>query len=153
VGTSLNLRVARDHNSEKSLHKIKHLFKWGAIHKVGDDKLTSFWNDVWLESSLLRICFPELFEVCDSEVGSVADYAARGWHIGLRHMLGTEEMREWTDLQELLRCVNLTQQEDVVSWGLTPSKVFSTSYLYRFMTNGGMGAAGWQLRSGNARFL
>jgi hypothetical protein len=53
-------------------------------------------------------------------------------------MLGSEEMREWTDLQKLLSDVRLTQQEDIISWGLTPSKVFETSSLYRFMTDGGM---------------
>jgi hypothetical protein len=34
--------------------------------------------------------------------------------------------------------IRLTQQEGVVSWALTPSKVFTTSSLYSFMTNGGM---------------
>jgi hypothetical protein len=28
---------------------------------------------------------------------SVADYAAKGWQLGLRRMLGDEEMREWTE--------------------------------------------------------
>jgi hypothetical protein len=26
----------------KSLHKVKHLFKWGPIHMVGNDKITQF---------------------------------------------------------------------------------------------------------------
>jgi hypothetical protein len=30
----------------KSRHKVKHLFKWTAIHKVGDGGLTQFWQDV-----------------------------------------------------------------------------------------------------------
>jgi hypothetical protein len=50
----------------KSIHKIKYLFKWGVIHKVGNGCLTQFWNDVWLQSSPLRICFPILFDICDN---------------------------------------------------------------------------------------
>jgi hypothetical protein len=87
---------------------------------------------------VLRVCFPNLFEVCDNKEGFVADCAGRGWQLGLRRMLGPEEMRGWTELQALLRVVSLSQQEDVVSWGLTASKVFTTGSLYRFMTTGGM---------------
>ena len=32
----------------QGLHKIKHLFKWGAIHKVENGAKTSLWNDVWI---------------------------------------------------------------------------------------------------------
>ena len=28
----------------QGLHKVKHLFKWGAMHKVGDGSLTFFWG-------------------------------------------------------------------------------------------------------------
>jgi hypothetical protein len=65
----------------KSLHKVKHMFKWGGggvVHTVGDGGLTQLWNDVWLEPSPLRICYPKLFEVCDNKDGSVAEYAATG---------------------------------------------------------------------------
>jgi hypothetical protein len=46
-------------------------------------------------------------------------------------------LREWNDLQNRLQMVQLTDQRDVVSWGLTPSKQFSSSSLYKFMTSGG----------------
>jgi hypothetical protein len=42
----------------------------GAIHKVGDGKLTQLWNDVWLEFVPLRANFPKLFEICDNKEGS-----------------------------------------------------------------------------------
>jgi hypothetical protein len=32
----------------KSLHKIKHFFKLGAKHMVGDGKRTMFWLDLWV---------------------------------------------------------------------------------------------------------
>jgi hypothetical protein len=42
----------------------------------------------------LRVCFPRLFKVYDNKEGSIAEYAARGWHLRLRRMLGEEEMKE-----------------------------------------------------------
>jgi hypothetical protein len=64
--------------------------------------------------------------------------AVMGWQLGLRRMLGPKEMRKWIELQSLLRGVSLSQQGDVVSWGLTASKIFTTGLLYRFMTTGGV---------------
>jgi hypothetical protein len=50
----------------KGLHKVKHLFKWGAIHKVGNGQLTQFWDDVWVTSSPLRLHFPSLYVICEA---------------------------------------------------------------------------------------
>jgi hypothetical protein len=84
------------------------------------------------------VCFLRLFEVCDNKEGTVADCAVKGWHLGLRRMLGDEEMSEWTDLQTKLRGASLTQHDDEVNWGLTPSRVFTMGSLYKFMTSCGM---------------
>jgi hypothetical protein len=82
----------------KSLHKVKHLFKWGAIHQIGNGELTQFWKDVWLTSSPRRLCFPSLYSICNNTMISVAECADMGWQIGFRRMLGHEEMEEWKKL-------------------------------------------------------
>jgi hypothetical protein len=50
----------------------------GGNHKVGDGKLTQFWNDVWAQSTPLRVCFPKLFAICEDKNISVARYAELG---------------------------------------------------------------------------
>uniref|UniRef100_A0A0A8YYV5 Reverse transcriptase zinc-binding domain-containing protein n=1 Tax=Arundo donax TaxID=35708 RepID=A0A0A8YYV5_ARUDO len=45
----------------KGLHKVKHLFKWGATFKVGNGTCVSFWDDIWVGHTPLRIQFPKLF--------------------------------------------------------------------------------------------
>jgi hypothetical protein len=65
----------------KSLHKIKHLFKWGAVHSVGNGCLTQFWNDVCLVDTPLRIQFAKLYEICADQKATVAKCAANGWQI------------------------------------------------------------------------
>jgi hypothetical protein len=56
-------------------------------------------------------------------------------------MMGLEEMVEWESLMENLEEVNMNQEEDKITWGLTPNKIFSTSSLYRFMTSGGVSSS------------
>ena len=56
----------------QGLHKVKHLFKWGALHKVGDGFLIAFWGDVWLGPSPLKTQFPDLFNYCEDPTVLVA---------------------------------------------------------------------------------
>jgi hypothetical protein len=68
----------------------------------------------------------------------VSECANRGWQIKFRRMLGQEEMDEWIQLQEVVRGAVISQEEDTILWGLTPSKQFTTSSLYKFLTTGGV---------------
>jgi hypothetical protein len=109
---------------------VKHLFKWGAIHQIGNGKLTQFWEDVWLTSSPLRLSFPALYIICNNKSISVSECANMGWQVQFRRMLGQEEMEEWMRLQEAVRGIVIHQEEDTILWGLTTSKQFITNSLY-----------------------
>ena len=124
----------------QGLHKVKHLFKWGAIHKVGDGSLTSFWSDVWLGQSPLKIQFSDLFRICTDPSAMVADcYADNGWLINFRRSLSLEENVSWVELLSILQNVNLDQEvRDDVTWALDNSKIFTTKSLYRFITHRGV---------------
>jgi hypothetical protein len=54
-------------------------------------------------------------------------------------MMGNEEFEEWTKLQNLLRDVTISNEEDNIIWDLGSSKKFTASSLYKFMTYGGGG--------------
>jgi hypothetical protein len=62
----------------KSLHKVKDLFKWGVVHRVGSGSRTHLCNDVWIKPSPLRVCFPKIFAACDDRDISVAKCARAG---------------------------------------------------------------------------
>jgi hypothetical protein len=110
----------------------------GAIHSVGNGWFTKFWDDVWLVNAPLRIQFTKLYETCVDKQAMVAEYAARDWHIQFQRMLSLEAQAEWEGLQGMLQCVSLAQEDDRISWGLTTSKRFSTSSLYKFLTSWGV---------------
>jgi hypothetical protein len=81
------------------------------------------------------LTFNKLFSICDEVDISVANCADRDWQIGFRRMLGSEEYDEWRELQQLLLPVVLSDTEDSVAWGLSPTRTFTTSYLYRFLVS------------------
>jgi len=124
----------------QGLHKVKHLFKWGAIHKMKDGYKTSFWHDVWIGDSPLRLQYPSLYNMCRDKEALVADYYKDGdWEIEFRRsLLGSES--ECLDLliQSLQHIQVDTEQQDDVEWALDTSKSFTTKSLYRFLTHRGV---------------
>jgi hypothetical protein len=105
---------------------------------VGNGKMTSFWDDVWLSTVPLRICFPRIHDVCDDKKISVVACADMGWHLRLRRMLDTKAFQEWNQLQRMLVNILITDDvEDEISWELSPSRVYTTSSLYRLLTSQG----------------
>jgi hypothetical protein len=117
---------------------VKHLFKKGATHIVGNGELNDFWEDVWLTSSPLRVCFPKLYNIYRDGNVTMAQCADMEWQFRPRRMLGRAELEEWNELQALLENVCISDEEDEIQWELTVSKVFTTRSLYRLITSGGV---------------
>lgn len=120
------------------LHKVKHLFQWGAMYRVHKGVKVYFWTDVWLGNVPLKLVYLRLYNICLDNKAKVADYfSGDDWDIKLRRNLGEAEKAEWDQLLESLREVNLENEEDEVIWALEKNKPFSTKSLYRFLTNRG----------------
>lgn len=124
----------------QGLQKVKHLFKWGALHKVGDGSLTAFWGDVWLGQSPLKTQFPDLFSICEDPVVLVADCWDHGeWTVNFRRSHSSREYTNWEELLGLLQNIDLDQEvRDDFTWALDSSKAFTTKSLYRFITHRGV---------------
>jgi len=115
----------------QGLHKVKHLFKWGAIHKVKDGAQTFFWLDTWLGDSPLKVQYPTLFSMCRDPNAMVADlYSSEDWNIEFRGSLSSNEAMELNNLLSLLHDVHLdTSTNDIIEWALDRSRNFSTKSL------------------------
>jgi hypothetical protein len=79
-----------------------------------------------------------MYATCEDQYISVRNCAHANWEIDFRRLLGPREYQEWSELQRLLRGVNITSEDDEICWGLAANKKFSTNSLYEFITNGGM---------------
>jgi hypothetical protein len=84
-GNFFNSRSMGTSRFSQELHKVEHLFKCGALHRVKDGKKTSFWEDVWCAEVPLKIQFPEIFKMCRLPKVWVSDcWDSEGWDIPLR---------------------------------------------------------------------
>jgi hypothetical protein len=123
----------------KGLHKVKHLFKWGAIYKVRDEEGTLFWKDTWWGDVPLKLVYPRFFDICMDKDARVVDYYEDGeWNIDLKRPLTIVDLQVWDELVTKLVDQELTHGRDEVIWVLDKSKTFTTQFMYRFMTDGGI---------------
>jgi hypothetical protein len=122
----------------QGLHKIKHLFKWGAIFKVENGKLCRFWQDCWIMEVPLKIAYEDLFKFARDPDCVVTDcWDGDDWFIEFRRSLSAWEYDRWLELKLQLSDVTLSSNRDNVVWALDKTKMFTTKSLYCFLTDRG----------------
>jgi hypothetical protein len=55
-------------------------------------------------------------------------------NLTFRQNFNTSEVGEWEEMESELEGVQLTKEEDIIRWMLTPHRQFTTSPLYKFCT-------------------
>lgn len=123
----------------KGLHKVKHLFKWGALFQVKNGLNCHFWQDYWVLSVPLRLAYDDLFKLVRNPDSVVADCWEEGeCYVDFKRALSIQEYERWTQLKRELHNISLSVEDhDVVSWGLEKKGMFTTKSLYRFILDGG----------------
>lgn len=57
----------------QGLHKVKHLFKWGAVFQVRNGKQCKFWKDCWAQEVPLSIAYENVLKMVSDPLCSVAE--------------------------------------------------------------------------------
>jgi hypothetical protein len=124
----------------QGLHKVKHLFKWGAVFRAKKGDNIRFWEDAWAGRVPLKIQYPDLYKICDDQDALVSDCFDEGdWEIGFRRSLTCGDAEQFQTLLNILRDIRLdASAHDELEWVLDKSKSFTTKSLYRFMTHRGV---------------
>lgn len=123
----------------QGLHKVKHLFKWGAIYKVENGQHCSFWQDVWVGNVPLKIQYEEIYKMVRDPSCLVADcWDEDGWGMDFKRALTCHEYNRWLELKESLADISLSDNPDSVFWALEKNNLFTTKSLYRFISGSGV---------------
>lgn len=64
----------------RNLHKVKHMFQWGAEYNVHKGYTVRFWHDSWVGGMPLKIQYRLIFEICQNPEAKVHDFWM--WRVG-----------------------------------------------------------------------
>nr|GEY52737.1 RNA-directed DNA polymerase, eukaryota, reverse transcriptase zinc-binding domain protein [Tanacetum cinerariifolium] len=95
--------------------------------KIRMDKgtCTSFWNDLWIDDSLLKLFFPRLYALEENKHISVADKMRTPISFSFRHPVRRGvESQQHDHLSVLLDSVILSNMKDIWFWNLNGDGVF-----------------------------
>ena len=84
--------------------------------RIGDGKSTDFWRNQWCGSMILSDKFPDLFDTCREQSGSVFDFAKRGWRLSFRRWLNENLQIQARRLRDMLASVALSDEPDSPIW-------------------------------------
>ena len=111
--------------------EIKNLFWSCCKMAVGKGDRTSFWEDDRLVDTSFSQKFPRLFSVSLNRNISVRDAFSRGFaSLRFRRAMVGVLGEQWSQLQQLLAGIVLTEEEDRLVWKLTDSGIFSVKSFY-----------------------
>ncbi|GKV49670.1 hypothetical protein SLEP1_g56408 [Rubroshorea leprosula] len=111
-------------------------FSNGFTHQLGDGSKTSFWKDIWLGSSPLKLEFPRLFNLTldkESTVANLKPTNSESWNLQWRRSPFGRELDELKILEDTLRSATVSEgKADRKIWKHCPSR-YSAKMAYLFL--------------------
>jgi hypothetical protein len=107
------------------------LFRAATAITLGNGKSTKFWHDRWVQGQSPKELAPKLYKLAWRKSISVADgIQDNKWTRGLQQIANTEEINQFVELWQRVCEVNLSTQEDGISWRFSANRLYSSSSAY-----------------------
>jgi hypothetical protein len=120
---------------------VKDLYLCGRRMQVSNGELTSFWGHAWCGHCPLKDSFPDIYNICNEQMITLAGAAALGWRFTLRRWMSPDFMEQMNGLLGLLIQINLTDAGDRPFWKWTKNGIFSVRSTYKHLCSNGINRA------------
>ena len=115
----------------------RQLFRASTIVTVGDGNTTKFWEASWLNGRAPRDIAPSLYKLAWRKHLTVKEQLEnQSWTRGLWRMSSVEEMADFVALWDLVQDVQLTTEEDKITWKWTPDGSYTAKSAYEVQFKG-----------------
>ncbi|KAJ1276980.1 hypothetical protein BS78_05G258700 [Paspalum vaginatum] len=113
-------------------------YEQGLGWKCESGALIRFWEDVWMEECPLKLCYPNLYTICQNKNISVAEAFEKAWNFDFRRGLSKRDLADWRELVGKLIKVSVTKKRDTPIWKLEKLGKFTAKSLYDYKMTGGV---------------
>ena len=109
----------------------RQLFRASTVVTLGNGEKASFWQSTWLHGQALMDRFPDLFKWAWRKNKTVKEELhSHNWTRGLWRMQTVEEMASFVQLWDLVQSVQLSDQQDQITWRWTPDGTYTSKSAY-----------------------
>ncbi|MCI28346.1 hypothetical protein A2U01_0049546, partial [Trifolium medium] len=107
----------------------------GVSKKLGNGRLTDFWNERWVGNQSLRACFPRLFSMSTQQYSKISEMGRMGVDGWRWDLTWRREFFAWEEpiFQEFLAVIDGFQQgdqQDSWRWISDPDEGFTAKSAY-----------------------
>ena len=119
----------------KALLKVKDIYLVGRKIHLESGDLVRVWKDSINGLSPFQTLYPSLFEICNNQDCTIANFKSVDVHSFFRRRLIAELSRQWEEINKTINNIQLSQGGDRVYWGLNSNGKFSTKSVYKWLEN------------------
>jgi hypothetical protein len=127
------------HSIEWRNDNLRNWFLKGLVHKVGNGRSVSFWNEYWRGNQKLKDTFRSLYSIVLNKNAKIADLVSGllpewEWGFEWRRELYSWEESELTNLKNtIISSLCLQDKEDYWSWKPKPSQGYTAKSAYQLL--------------------
>lgn len=117
----------------KAIMKVKEVYMAGRKIKINHGDLVRIWQDPWLLDIPLKSRFPILFDICQDQDCTLADFVTNGYEIRFRRRLLLNLLSNGLRLFLVPRTFPLNDLPDTVAWAFNSKENFTTKSVYEWL--------------------
>lgn len=109
--------------------KVKEIYLPGRKIIINKGDLVRVWHDPWMSDIPLKNCFPMLFDVCQQQNDTLAEFVSASYEMPFRRRLFGELTEQLLETFSKARDFTLNSR-DTIAWSLTGKGLFTTKSIY-----------------------
>ncbi|KAJ4747435.1 RNA-directed DNA polymerase (reverse transcriptase)-related family protein [Rhynchospora pubera] len=118
----------------KEIQKLNPLGHSSCRYQLGNGRVVSFWNDIWVGDCSLASCFSYLYKICSNRECTVAEVVVtHGRNLLFQRSLTGMLLHDFYELLDVIQNTVISPEEDEPVWRWDSKGCFSTQSCYNFL--------------------
>ena len=108
--------------------------KMGFMWKIGNGQKVKFWEDNWLDTSILAFQFWKLYEIVNEKSHTVSEvWDGSTLKCSFRRTVSEQRWNDWLEVVQLASTITFSFEEDALIWCFASNGTYSSQSLYRII--------------------
>lgn len=117
----------------KNIFKVKETYMAGRKIILNSGNLMRLWLDPWYNNKNLSDQFPQLFDLCQKQNCTIAEFVDCNFLIPFRRRLLDDMLIQWNEIVARVQGISFNASPDSSIWSLHKKGIFTTKFVYNWL--------------------